>query len=126
MSTKTFDHPHRRMADNDRTIRVGDAIEKWFRLAWPLIVVIAGWYANHIRKPLEQIPDMGRAIQAMQVQQERAARIDSVSIEERRELRQGMMIMIRMLCNKQTDRDVRCDDIPIPTTPAFGPGGSRK
>jgi hypothetical protein len=110
----------RRESDFSTAARAGDVLIKWLKVLWPVFVVLVGWWANSVREPIQQIPELTRNMAQLQAQANRAHFNDSVSIEERRELRSGLMIVIRILCNNaRAGRDVRCDDIPIPTGPAF-------
>lgn len=113
-----LEHPRRRAGDTDKVLQLGNAVEKWFRLAWPIIIAIAGWYAHDIREPIKQIPRLERDLAAVQAQQAKAAVIDSISIVERGELRQGLLIIVRILCLRE-HADVRCQDILIPSSPGL-------
>lgn len=110
---------HLRQNERTKVARIGNAIEPWFKLAWPFLALMGSAFVATVWNPIRSIPTLTYEVQTLVEQHKHFIVIDSITNIREEKLERGQAVMGKILCFNldETDRakyDIDCSSIPLP------------
>jgi hypothetical protein len=110
---------YEKVTDQNKSFRWSLEIERWFKLFWPLITVLAGGFMASVWGPLRQIPTLTAEVATMSEQHVIFAKADSTGLNRDADMAYAIAILTRLECLKTSDTEraasgIHCTDIPLP------------